>query len=193
MARAFIAASRMPGAVLRITAAQLRCALARICEDSGCAKVNVIAHSKGGLDVRFLAAQPACAQRVASITTLATPHHGSKTLDMIVSRAWLLLRLGAVFVNGIYRVTGDEASDFLAVLRQLRTSSMTSFNAQIGDQPHICYQHYAAALLSPSRHARNAFAYLIVRVVEGENDGLVTVASATYGGDDFKGVLCAPG
>jgi triacylglycerol lipase len=43
-------------------------------------KVNIIAHSKGGLEARMAASSPGIHDRIASITTVATPHYGSKTM-----------------------------------------------------------------------------------------------------------------
>ena len=39
-------------------------------------RVNLIAHSQGGLDSRYLISTLGWAERVASLTTIATPHHG---------------------------------------------------------------------------------------------------------------------
>src|SRR4051812_39206727 len=40
-------------------------------------KVNLIGHSMGGLDARYLVSQLGFGERVASITTLGTPNRGS--------------------------------------------------------------------------------------------------------------------
>lgn len=47
-----------------------------------CDKVNIIAHSKGGLEARYLISSLNMANKVASLTTISTPHHGMKTLFM---------------------------------------------------------------------------------------------------------------
>src|SRR5208283_3982193 len=39
--------------------------------------VNVIAHSMGGLDARYMISRLGMADRVRSLTTISTPHHGS--------------------------------------------------------------------------------------------------------------------
>ena len=54
-----------------------------IVRERGCGKVNIIAHSKGGLDARLAATL--CGPLIASITTVATPHRGSKTLDRLLT------------------------------------------------------------------------------------------------------------
>jgi triacylglycerol lipase len=45
-------------------------------DESGARKMNIIAHSRGGLDARLLVSGKGWDDRVASITTVATPHRG---------------------------------------------------------------------------------------------------------------------
>ena len=45
-----------------------------IAERSGAGKVNIIAHSKGGLDCRYAIFELGIASCVASLTTITTPH-----------------------------------------------------------------------------------------------------------------------
>lgn len=48
---------------------------------TGARKVNLIGHSQGGLDVRYVAA--VAPQLVASVTTIGTPHRGSQFADYV--------------------------------------------------------------------------------------------------------------
>lgn len=48
---------------------------------TGHSKVNIIAHSQGGLDARYVASTRP--ELVASVTTLASPHFGVRTADII--------------------------------------------------------------------------------------------------------------
>ncbi|HEY6879113.1 MAG TPA: hypothetical protein VI299_13900, partial [Polyangiales bacterium] len=50
-------------------------ALARQVRQLG-GRVNIIAHSMGGLDARLAIARHGLSERVASLTTIGTPHHG---------------------------------------------------------------------------------------------------------------------
>lgn len=45
-------------------------------EETGCQQVNIIAHSKGGLDARAAIAHCGMASCVATLTTINTPHRG---------------------------------------------------------------------------------------------------------------------
>ena len=57
--------------------------LDEILEITGAEKVNILAHSKGGLEARYLI-NHGYQDEVASITTIDTPHHGSKTVDFLM-------------------------------------------------------------------------------------------------------------
>jgi triacylglycerol lipase len=140
--------------------------------------VNLIGHSMGGLDARYLITRLGMADRVKSLTTIATPHRGSPVADWAKShyrdRVPLLLTLEAIGVN----VDG---------FRDCQTDSCVRFNEEVPDQPGVRYfSHGAAVPLSrvtpPLRRAWN-----IVSATEGPNDGLVSVQSAVWG--EYLGTL----
>ena len=73
--------------------------------ESGHSKVHLIGHSQGGLDARYLVNVLGYGDRVASLTTIGTPHHGTPLADAallappgMVNRAGRLLAwfIGAV-------------------------------------------------------------------------------------------------
>ena len=49
-------------------------------------KVHVIAHSMGGLDARYMISRLGMEDRVLSLTTVGTPHRGSKYADWGIRR-----------------------------------------------------------------------------------------------------------
>jgi triacylglycerol lipase len=64
-----------------IRAAQLETFVADVLNKTGAQKVNLIAHSQGGLTIRaYSALHP---EKVASLTTVATPNHGNAFADLI--------------------------------------------------------------------------------------------------------------
>ena len=63
-------------AAVRDSAKELAARIHQIVNETGCGKVNVIAHSKGGLDTRATIALTDIAPYVASLTTINTPHRG---------------------------------------------------------------------------------------------------------------------
>ena len=149
--------------------------------ETGAEKVNLIAHSKGGLEARMAASSLGAGTKIASITTVATPHRGSKTVDLLFKMPGGLFNLAAFAVNNWIRVVGDKKPDFLAVCRGFTTQAMTEFNAKNPDVPGIFYQSYACVMGHPFSDLNLSTANFVVKRLEGENDGLVTVESASWG------------
>ena len=65
-------------------AAQLKAEIDGILQETGAEKVNLIAHSKGGLDAKYMIQQLDMAHKVASLTTLCTPHRGTPIASFIM-------------------------------------------------------------------------------------------------------------
>ena len=64
-----------------------------VLSESGAERVNVIAHSKGGLDIRCAIAKYDLGAKVASVTTINTPHNGSITVDKLLRLPDFLVRI----------------------------------------------------------------------------------------------------
>ena len=161
--------------------------LNRILTETKCEKVNIIAHSKGGVEARYMISSLDMADRVASLTTIATIHHGSKTIDLLCKLPIWLFKIAAFFTNLFFRMLGDKKPDFYTASRQFSTVHMKTFNEQNPDAPRIHYQSYAAVMKNPFSDIFLFWPNLIVSLIEGENDGLVTPKSASWA--NFKGVL----
>ena len=56
----------------------------KVLKETGASKVNVIAHSKGGLDTRYSISRLGMSQYVASLTTINTPHRGCEFADYLL-------------------------------------------------------------------------------------------------------------
>jgi triacylglycerol lipase len=146
--------------------------------------VNIIAHSMGGLDARYMISRLKPPNvKVKSLVTIATPHHGSAFADHLIDR------IGPDYLDRVFnlweRVTGWEPSAF----SQLTTRYMAEeFNPQTPDDPEVRYYSYGAMirhkppLLSPLRHSHR-----IIEEREGPNDGLASVESSQWG--TYKGTL----
>ena len=152
-----------------------------ICRETGDPKVHIIAHSKGGLEARMAASSLGAAEQIASITTVATPHRGSRTVDLLMRAPRSLFSAAAFAVNNWIRVVGDRRPDFLRVCRELTTEQMAEFNRENPDCPGILYRSYACVMSRPLADINLSTANYFVGTIEGENDGLVTVESALWG------------
>lgn len=103
---------------------------------TGKPKVNLIGHSHGGLDVRYVAAvRP---DLVASVTTVASPHKGAALADFLranISNGSFTETVLATFANSLGTVlallTGhSNPQNAIAALGSLTTAGTAAFNAQ---------------------------------------------------------------
>lgn len=164
-----------------VNAAALRERAEEILRETGAEKLNLLAHSKGGLEARMLASSLGFGNRIASITTIATPHRGSKTVDRLFAMPRGLFNLAAFAVDNWIRLVGDRKPDFLEVCKGFTTEHMADFNRENPDVPGIFYQSFACVMAHPLADINLSTANFVVGRIEGENDGLVSVASARWG------------
>lgn len=187
-------------------ATQLDAILAR----THAAKVNLIGHSQGGLDARILASPHGLGygDRIASVTTIATPHQGTRLTDAALG---LLDALPADEVDGLTKAllellqrTAYEVQSDPNLRAQLVTLSehqmSTVFNPKYVDDPRVTYGSYAGrtnlqnglfdcAGKYPNDPTRvdivnpmfAPIAPLLAGPLNHSNDGLVTVDSARWG------------
>ena len=154
-----------------------------IMEETGCEKVNIIAHSKGGLDARAAISHEGMAPHVATLTTINTPHRGCIYAEYLLNKVPEAAREKvAAAYNGALKHLGDENPDFLAAVTDLTESACLARNAETPDMPGVVYE----SVMSWCRAARNGrfplnATYPVVRHFDGQNDGLVSVESARWG------------
>lgn len=166
---------------IETNAGQIARRIDEILVETGAQKVNVIAHSKGGLDVRRAACGYGCADKIASITTVATPHHGSKTIDRLIKLPRSAWNLAAFAVNNWIRLVGDREPDFLKLCEDFTTERMARFNEENPDVPGIYCQSFACVMSHPFSDINLSTANFVLNRLEGPNDGLVSVESAQWG------------
>ncbi len=156
-------------------------------EQTGCQKVNIIAHSKGGLDARYLISRLGMGEQVASLTTICTPHYGSELVDVLqkLPPKFYLWLCGVI--NRAFRKVGDKNPDSYSASLQLSTNFAVQFNRETPDDPRVTYQSYATLMKNSFSDSLLSIPHFILRRVKGPNDGLVCVDSAKWG--VFCGVL----
>lgn len=157
-----------PAASIPVRAQRLVEAIAAL----GHERVDVIAHSLGGLDARYALSQLGLAGRVRALVTIGTPHRGSPIADLVVDGpiGWAHRALRAIGLP-------------LEAVSALTTGALARFNADVLDAPGVRYACVVGGI-----HERDtpialplvpAHAYL--RRVAGDNDGVVPVASQRWG------------
>lgn len=159
----------------------------QVMEETGCEKVNIIAHSKGGLDARYAVSRLGMGPYVASLTTMNTPHRGCRFVDYACRLPDGLYRLVAACFDQTFLRFGDRNPDFYTATHQFSTKESEEFNRQVPDVPGVYYQSYTSKMKNLFSHLLLSIPYCMIRPLEGENDGLVSVTSAKWG--EFQGVF----
>jgi len=160
-------------------------------------RVNLIGHSQGGLDSRYIAAKLDTDGRVQSITTVATPHLGAASADLVhglvdgsgITKAIADAMFDALI--GLYGMSSDQ--DIIAQTEQLTSDASAQFNIDVPDRSDVAYYSWAGVtcdLLDLVCQATTggeivdpllAATHVVTSLLEGENDGLVSVESAKWG------------
>lgn len=160
---------------------QLKGQIEAICRTENCEKVNIIAHSKGGLDTRKMISSLQMHSRVASLTTLSTPHHGSRLSAAVLSGPKWAIHMLSRLINFFFRLLGDRNPDIWAAAKELTDDAMEEFNRRIPNHPDVYYQSYSSKA-SKSNAFQVYIPYQISRYCEqDETDGLVSVHSSQWG------------
>jgi len=130
-------------------------------------KVNLIAHSMGGLDARYAIARLGLADRVASLTTIATPHHGTPLASLGINLLGGLRPLVATFVDldGFHDVTAER---------------MAAFNRDVPDAPGVVYASVVGRSDSGKMNPLLWASYAYLSQCAGENDGIVPATSQRW-------------
>jgi|SRR5882672_10593872 len=125
-------------------------------------RINVIAHSMGGLDARYAITRLGLASRVACLVTIGCPHFGTPLSNLPLARA------AARFFG-------------LAALNDLSPRALERFNQEVPDAKEVAYFSVVGStrflrtnpLLWPS--------HLFLSARAGPNDGIVPAASQRWG------------
>ena len=170
-------------AAVKDSAVELRERIREIVEKTGCERVNIIAHSKGGLDSRCAISLEGMGPYVASLTTINTPHRGCEFADFLLSKIpKAQQQMVARTYNAAAAKLGDIDPDFLAAVYDLTHAKCMERNEQVQDSPLVYYQSFGSKLTKAvsGRFPLN-FTHPLVKYFDGANDGLVGEASFPWG------------
>jgi triacylglycerol lipase len=139
---------------------------------NGTSRILLVAHSMGGLDARYMIHSLGMHERVSALLTVTCPHRGSPYAD------WCVRHLGK-------RLGGFELMEMLGLdvegIKDLTTEHCARFNESIADVPHVNYFSVTAARDWPKVAPWVLHSHRVVADAEGDNDGLVSVKSGTWG------------
>ncbi len=167
-----------------VSGEEIKDAIIKAMEETGSEKVNIIAHSKGGLDARYAISALGMGKYVASLTTVGTPHRGCAMVDKLCRVPEGIYRWVAKVADKAFSSFGDTHSDFYNSTHELTTVQSRIFNENIPDYPGVYYQSYASMMKSGKSFRLLGISYRVIKKLEGDNDGLVSVESAKWG--DFR-------
>lgn len=154
-----------------------------IIEQTGCEKLNIIAHSKGGLDCRLAIFKYGLEPYIASFTTINTPHRGCNFSDYLMNK--MADNVKTTIANG-YNATlrrlGDTNPDFIAAVSDLSSDRCRVFNEMVPNPVSV----YCQSTGSNLRYAVGGkfplnFSFHLVKHFDGPNDGLVGKDSFEWG------------
>lgn len=166
------------------SARELSLRIREVCERTGAEKVNLIGHSKGGLDCRAALADPQVKAHVASLTTINTPHRGCEFADYLLNvMSNEQQQAIARSYNAAAHALGDPAPNFIAAVGDLTASGTALLNKEL---PQTIEGVWCASIGSRLNGAASGtfplnFTYFLARRFDGPNDGLVGERSFAWG------------
>jgi triacylglycerol lipase len=190
-----------PVQTVAVRARELAPQLDAIMQATGAPRLNIIAHSMGGLDARYLIAQMGFDRKIASLTTIGTPHRGSPIPGLVfkfLGKGDNLLYKAFEYLVAGFLGKGQRQPTDLDIRANLQNLSPEflerDFNPRNPDSPDVYYQSYAGAssltgwgtgdrmdpLLAP---------FQIAFGLGKRNDGLVAEDSAEWG--RYRGTVSA--
>ena len=169
---------------VKTNAARLKEEIETILRETGAGKVNIIAHSKGGLDAKYMIQRLGMAPYVASLTTLCTPHRGSPIASFVMRFPKFAVRYAAFWINAVYRLLGDEQPDSFAACEELkRAEHLETETMNVADG--VMCQSFSSAIRKGrgNRDFVTMIPYMFSRFIEKDRvtDGLVPRDSAIFG------------
>ena len=154
-----------------------------IVKTTGCEKVNIIAHSKGGLDCRYAIANYGADKYVASLTTVNSPHRGCEFAEYLKEELPKnLVNKIESFYNRMWRRFGDHHPDFMAAITDLTANVCIKRDSELPLPDGIFCQSIGSVMNGSDggRFPMN-LSYVLVKHFNGENDGLVSEDSFAWG------------
>lgn len=148
-------------------------------------KVNIIAHSKGGLDVKYMIENLNMENKIASLTTLCTPFKGSIIASLLLKLPNFIKHPIAFFINFWYRIFKDKFPDALKVCEQLQ--KVEHLEIETLKIPHTIYcQSYSTTLHKASDNFLMGVPLKFSKWYEDDHsDGLVSNESSKF--ENYKG------
>ncbi|NUO82444.1 alpha/beta fold hydrolase [candidate division KSB1 bacterium] len=152
-------------------AEDLRRELSKILATTGHEKVHIIGHSMGGLDARHMILMEDMAAKVATLTTIGTPHLGASLADRSLQNGF------GKIIDSLRKVINLDG------IKSLTTAACSAFNNSARDAEAtnaVFYQIYYSSQKRELTFLPFQKTWQIIYEKEGDNDGLVSVVSQKW-------------
>lgn len=114
-------------------------------------RVNLVAHSMGGLDARYLVSVLGYGDRIASLTTISSPHRGTAVADYALKVLPDSESHAGTALNALMKAFGKtftqddlaEGSDVRAAMTSLAESNAGAFARTTPNDARVYYQSWA--------------------------------------------------
>ncbi|MDO5714666.1 MAG: hypothetical protein Q4Q07_09565 [Tissierellia bacterium] len=156
----------------------------RMVDKIPCEKVNLIGHSRGGLEAR-VSTHMGAASYISSITTICAPHYGCDYIPELVDS--FKFRLYNRIVDSFWTHIRKTRTDAKKGIMEMTPEAMIRFNEKYTDIPGIYYQSYGALIEEYRGDWPRYILYRILADTGENNDGLVSPESANWG--EYKETL----
>ena len=159
-------------------------------------RFNLIAHSQGGIDARYMATTLAEGDRIASITTVATPHYGTGLADVangVIETTPIIASLVEEGVSALTNAIGLGEAQLLFATEAVTRPAMEQFNDETPDHPSVRYFSWSARSCGFTEFGCQGESggevvapylvptYRALQLLDGPNDGIVPTASGIWG------------
>ncbi len=166
------------------SARELNARIKAVCEFAGCEKLNIIAHSKGGLDCRYILSKLDGSKNIASLTTVNSPHKGCQFADYLLTKMTENMKNKiADTYNSVLKRLGDHKPDFISAVNDLTAEKCIQRDKLLGEPPK---EIFCQSIGSIQKKARGGtfplnLTYHLPKYFDGDNDGLVAETSFKWG------------
>lgn len=158
-----------------------------ILQETNAEKVNIIAYSKGGLDIKHMVDNYNMEDKIASLTTICTPHRGTAMATRAFKLPKFILNFANALANGIFKnIYGDKQPNGILMAHEMRLESCIN-------EPKECpYKFYCQSYATSTRLMTNRrFTTLPMKFLLSigflDNDGLLAIESAKFG--NYRGFV----
>lgn len=144
-------------------------------------KMHIIAHSKGGLDVREALEITGVRERVASLITLGTPHNGIEFIEKLSSLPSVLKSGVTSLGDKVAKLLGDEDPATMQAFRDMSPAVCQERNERLPIPEDLPYLAVAGACSRLGSCIDLTVNYHYLSFKDCPSDGLVPIESALFG------------